>query len=110
MAKRRVEDCFALSLDELLKALPDRSLSTWNATITFASREVPTHQMLVRRQENQLNVTLGTFGFKYVLLRQSVTIDPRRRGGYREFLVCPGCVSSGLKIPKINGLIFPTLN
>jgi len=92
MAKKRVEDCFELSLDQLLKELPDPSSSSWTARITYAQGgEVANHSMVVRRFENRLTLYFGTFGLKHIGLRQRVTIDPRRRGGYREYLVCLGC-------------------
>lgn len=92
--KERVENCFPLSLD----ALPGPSESSWvvrfDVTVQlgdWGSRQSADYRMLVRRHENKLTVILQRVGSPYRSLRQLVTIDPRRRGGYREFLVCPEC-------------------
>jgi hypothetical protein len=94
MVKERIENCFPLSLD----ALPGPSESNWvvrfDVTVQLSdrgSRESADYRMLVRRRENKLTVILQRVGSPYRSLRQLVTIDPRRRGGYREFLVCPRC-------------------
>jgi hypothetical protein len=92
--KERVENCFPLSLD----ALPGPSESSWvvcfDVTVQLGdrgSRQSADYRMFVRRRENKLTVILQRVGSPYRSLRQLVTIDPRRRGGYREFLVCPEC-------------------
>src|SRR5712691_6445923 len=90
MTRGRVEECFPLNL----VALTDPSRSTWvlpSKDDWLSAREPSKFRMLVRRNDNQLRITLWIARSKYVLVRQSVTIDPRRRGGYREFLVCPRC-------------------
>jgi hypothetical protein len=94
MVKERIENCFPLSLD----ALPGPSESSWvvrfDVTVElgdWGSRQSADYQMLVSRRENKLTVILQRVGSPYRSLRQLVTIDPRRRGGYLEFLVCPEC-------------------
>jgi len=96
MAKRRVEDCLALSLD----VLPDHSLPTWDLPFVIAIQwsvhgpmagEPTKLRMTVRRRQNKLNVELAKFGSSRLFLRQSVLIFPGGPRGYREYLICDGC-------------------
>lgn len=94
MAKDLIETCFPLSLDTLPGPSELTQTVVFDLTVQRdcgGSRESVDYRLAVKRHENKLTVILQRVGSRYRSLRQLVTIDPRRRGGYREFLVCPRC-------------------
>ena len=96
MVQGRVEECLQLSLDNLPGSWEMKWRTSCKVAVPWedgwrADGERSHVLMVVIRRYNELFVSVEDDRSSYPLACHDVAIDPRRRGGYIEFLICPGC-------------------